>query len=89
MKEAIVMIPNKLGMHARSAAAFAKLAANFASQVEVEKDSMRANGKSIMELLTVAAAMGSQITIRTHGVDESAAIAALTALVEDGFGEHP
>ena len=83
------MIPNKLGMHARSAAAFAKLAATFASTIEVEKDSMRANGKSIMELLTVAAAMGSQITVRATGEDEEAAIAALAALVENGFGELP
>jgi len=89
MKEEKVTIPNKLGMHARSAAAFAKLASTFASHVEVEKDSMRANGKSIMELLTVAAAMGSQITVKAAGADEEAAIAALVALVEDGFGEHP
>ena len=89
MKEEKVTIPNKLGMHARSAAAFAKLAATFASHVEVEKDSMRANGKSIMELLTVAAAMGSQIMVRAAGADEDAALQALVALVEDGFGEHP
>lgn len=89
MKEEKVTVPNKLGMHARSAAAFAKLASAFASTIEVEKDSMRANGKSIMELLTVAAAMGSQITVRAHGVDEATAIASLVALVEDGFGEHP
>lgn len=89
MKEEKVTIPNKLGMHARSAAAFAKLASTFASTIEVEKDSMRANGKSIMELLTVAAAMGSQITVRATGEDEDAAIAALAALVENGFGELP
>jgi len=89
MKEEKVTIPNKLGMHARSAAAFAKLASTFASTIEVEKDSMRANGKSIMELLTVAAAMGSQITVRATGEDEEAAIAALAALVENGFGELP
>ena len=89
MKEEKVTIPNRLGMHARSAAAFAKLATSFASSIEVEKDSMRANGKSIMELLTVAAAMGSQITVKASGADEDAAIAALVALVNDGFGEHP
>jgi phosphocarrier protein HPr len=88
MKEEKLVIPNRLGMHARSAAEFAKLASTFSSTIEVEKDSMRVNGKSIMELLTVAAAMGTEITVRASGEDEAKAIEALSNLVRDGFGEH-
>jgi phosphocarrier protein len=87
MREEKLIIPNKLGMHARSAASFAKTAAAYAARIEVLKDHVIADGKSIMELLTVSAAMGSEITIRTRRTDEDAAIAALARLVSDGFGE--
>jgi len=89
MMEDTITIPNQLGMHARSAAAFVKIAAGFASTVEVEKDGVRVNGKSIMDLLTISAAMGTRITVRARGEDEGPALAALSALVKDGFGEHP
>lgn len=89
MKEETIIIPNRLGMHARSAAAFVKLATGFSSAIEVEKDGMRVNGKSIMDLLTIAAAMGTAITVRAHGSDEDPALMALADLVRDGFGEHP
>lgn len=88
MKENKVTIPNKLGLHARAAATFTKQASEFSSNIEVIKDHMHANGKSIMELLTLAAAKGSRIIIRAIGDDESTAIKALTALVKGGFGEH-
>jgi phosphocarrier protein len=87
MKQEKLTIPNRLGMHARSAASFAKTASAFKATIEVEKDHVRADGKSIMELLTVSAAMGSEILIRTNGEDEDAAIKALSQLVRDGFGE--
>jgi len=87
MKEGYVTIVNKLGMHARSAALFSKQASEFSSRVEVIKDHMKVNGKSIMELLTIAAVKGSRIVIRTDGNDEEAAINSLVTLVENGFGE--
>jgi phosphocarrier protein len=87
MKEQKVTIPNKLGLHARAAAVFSRQASAFISDVLVVKDTMEVNGKSIMELLTLAATRGSDIVIRTHGDDEIQAIKALAELVKQGFGE--
>ena len=53
MKEERVVIPNKLGLHARAAAVFSRQASSFISDVQVIKDSMEVNGKSIMELLKI------------------------------------
>jgi phosphocarrier protein HPr len=88
MKEEPVIIVNKLGMHARSAALFSKQASQFTSKIEVVKDQMKVNGKSIMELLTIAAVKGAKIIIRTDGNDEEAAVNSLVSLVKDGFGER-
>jgi phosphocarrier protein len=88
MKEKHVIIVNKLGMHARSAALFSKQASQFTSKIEVIKDQMKVNGKSIMELLTIAAVKGAKIIIRTDGKDEEAAVNSLVSLVKDGFGER-
>lgn len=87
MKEERVVIPNKLGLHARAAAVFSRQASSFISDVQVIKDSMEVNGKSIMELLTLAATKGSDITIKAHGDDETQALETLAELVKQGFGE--
>ena len=87
MKEEKVVIPNKLGLHARAAAVFSRQASAFISDVQVIKDSMEVNGKSIMELLTLAATKGSDITIKAHGDDEAQALQTLAELVKQGFGE--
>ena len=87
MKEERVVIPNKLGLHARAAAVFSRQASSFISDVQVIKDSMEVNGKSIMELLTLAATKGSDITIKAHGDDETQALGTLAELVKQGFGE--
>ena len=87
MKEEKVVIPNKLGLHARAAAVFSRQASAFISDVQVIKDSMEVNGKSIMELLTLAATKGSDITIKAHGDDEAQALHTLAELVKQGFGE--
>lgn len=88
MKEENVTIPNKLGLHARAAALFTKQASAFSSKIEVIKNHMKVNGKSIMELLTIAGVQGSQIVIRVEGDDEDQAIEALVSLVKSGFGEN-
>jgi phosphocarrier protein HPr len=88
MKEQKVTIPNKLGLHARAAAVFSRQASAFISDVLVIKDAMEVNGKSIMELLTLAATRGSDIVIKTHGDDEVQAMKALSDLVNEGFGEN-
>lgn len=80
-------IVNPLGLHARPAAQFVKLASTFESEIEVRKDGLTINGKSIMGVMMLAAECGSTITITATGVDEEAAVAALIALVARGFGE--
>jgi phosphocarrier protein HPr len=80
-------IVNRLGMHARAAAAFVKLAARFQTNVEVEKDGERVNGKSIMGLMMLAAAHGSTVTLVCEGPDAEQACTALEELIRDRFGE--
>jgi phosphocarrier protein len=86
-RERVVPIVNPLGLHARPAAEFVKLAARFRADVQVEKDGMTVNGKSIMGVMTLAAECGSAIRIRTSGDDAEAALAALVDLVARGFDE--
>jgi phosphocarrier protein len=74
-------------MHARAAVKFVQLAAHFKSDIRVLKDGTSVNGKSIMGLLTLVAALGFTIIIEAEGPDAEAAVAALAALVETGFGE--
>jgi phosphocarrier protein HPr len=80
-------IRNRAGMHARAAVKFVQLAAHFKSEVRVLKDGTSVNGKSIMGLLTLVAALGLAITIEAEGPDAPEAVAALAALVDTGFGE--
>ena len=87
MTSCSVMVVNQLGMHARAAARFVHLATKYASQIKVARDAREMDGKSIMGLLLLAAARGTSITISASGADEAEAIAALSALVESGFGE--
>ena len=82
-----VTVINVLGMHARAAARFVRLASSFASQVRVNRNGRMIDGKSIMGLLLLAAARGAAITISVDGPDEAAAIDALCALVERGFDD--
>ena len=82
-----VVVVNQLGMHARAAARFVHMATRFESQIKVARDSREMDGKSIMGLLLLAAARGTRMTITADGADEAEALAALSALVESGFGE--
>ncbi len=81
-------IENKKGLHARAASAFVKLAEEFDATVYVEKDGQRVAGNSIMGLMMLAAAKGTQITVFTSGVQASEVMDALTALVNDKFNEE-
>ncbi len=83
-----VTVVNQLGMHARAAAKFVHLASRFESHVRVGREARVMDGKSIMGILLLAAARGSTINISADGTDERAAVEALTALVESGFGEE-
>lgn len=81
-------ITNRLGMHARAAATFVKTASNFKAEVYVEKNGRKADGKSIMDLMTLAAAQGTQILVTAHGEDEAEALLVVENLVSSRFGEE-
>ena len=83
-----VTVRNELGLHARAAAKFVHLATGFECLVRVGRDGREVDGKSIMGLLFLAAPSGSMLEISATGTDEAAAVDALCALVEGGFGER-
>jgi phosphocarrier protein len=82
-----VEIVNELGLHARAAANFVKVANKFSSEITVDKNGVSANGKSIMGVMMLAAAKGSVITITAVGEDAKESLEALKELVENKFGE--
>jgi len=82
-----VRIVNSLGLHARPAAQLVRLASSFASEVELVKDGVPVNSKSIMGVMMLAAECGSQLVVRATGADAEAAAAAMAELIASGFGE--
>ncbi len=88
MLEGIFTIKNRLGLHARAAATFVKMANDFKADVWMEKDGMQVNGKSIMGLLMLACPLGSKVIIRTDGSDDKQAIDSLGELINNGFNEE-
>ena len=86
--EAEVKIVNELGLHLRAAAAFAKVAEQFESEVTLERDALSANGKSVIALVTLAAAKGANVRIVAEGEDADDAVGALVKLVRGRFGEE-
>ena len=82
-----VRIANELGLHLRAAAAFAKVAERFTSDISVLRDTVKANGKSIISLVTLTAPRGTLVKIVAEGDDSDRAVAALAELVEHRFGE--
>ncbi len=82
------MIKNKFGLHARPSASFVQTASRFRSGIKVEKDGQVADGKSIMDLMMLAAAQGTFITVNANGEDALEALEALEGLIEGQFGEE-
>lgn len=82
-----VAITNALGMHARAAARFVHTAGAYQARVSVSRGGQTVDGKSILGILLLAAARGSEIELCADGPDEDDALAALCRLVESGFGE--
>jgi phosphocarrier protein HPr len=78
-------VVNPLGLHARAAARFVRLAGTFRSQVTVARGTRTTDGKSILGLLLLAAATGTSLVVSATGVDEEAAVEALCTLVARGF----
>ncbi len=82
-----VTICNKLGLHARAAAKFVATASEFESEIEIEKDGKRVNGKSIMGVMMLAASKGTSIKLFIQGEDAEPAMDKIKALVLSRFGE--
>jgi len=87
MKKAEVRITNKLGLHARASAQFVGIASQFACDVQLQRDDIVVNGKSMMAIMTLAASQGTQVTLITDGEQEEEALQALRLLIKQGFGE--
>lgn len=82
-----VTICNRLGLHARPAMSFVETATNFESNVTVGRGDHRVDGKSIMQIMMLAATKGTTLEIEAEGPDADEAVAALKDLVDRGFDE--
>ncbi len=87
MQRTDIVIPNKLGLHARAAAKFVNLASQFKSEITVTRNGQDVNGKSIMGMMMLAAGKGSKLLLAADGDDEQQALTALRALIDNRFGE--
>jgi phosphocarrier protein len=83
-----LLITNKLGLHARAAGKFVEAASRFESEIWLIKGKSKVNGKSIMGILTLAAAKGEIVVMQVEGPDEEKALKTLKDLVRSGFGEN-
>lgn len=81
-------IVNERGMHARPASKLVRLASSFKSDVTIEKDGEVKNAKSVMGVLLLCGAKGTQLTIRANGEDAEECVKAIGALIASGFGEE-
>jgi phosphocarrier protein len=82
-----LIIPNRLGLHARASAKLTQLASRFSCDIFMERNNRRVNAKSIMGVMMLAAGQGAKVTLETHGEKENEAMTALEALINDYFGE--
>ncbi len=89
MKEVTLVVENETGLHARPAKVFVNIAKQFASDIRVQHGEKRVNAKSLISMLTLGAERGAEIRIIADGADETAALKALQAAMEEGLGEGP
>lgn len=85
-KELVIM--NKTGLHARPASKFVQVANSYKCEIYIEKDNTKINAKSIMGVMILGASKGTKITIIADGLEEEAALKALSDLIESKFGEE-
>lgn len=88
MISANVTIVNKLGLHARAASRLVNCASGFVADIEIARGTRSVNAKSIMGVLTLAAAIGTELVLQADGPDEQQAVEALSTLFQDRFGEY-
>jgi Phosphotransferase System HPr (HPr) Family len=87
MKEKIIRVSNKMGLHARPAAMLVQTSSRFQSNVKILKDDFTVDAKSIMGVMTLAAALGSELKFVADGSDENEALEAIEKLFNSGFQE--
>jgi len=87
MQQRKLTIVNRLGLHARAAVKLVSLCSKYVSEIVITANGRRANGRHMMAILLLAAGMGATISVETTGPDEVEAIAAVTRLIKNGFGE--
>ena len=87
MPSADATIVNKLGLHARAAAKLTHLAGNYKCEIWLSRSGRRVNAKSIMRVMMLAAGQGSTVKLEAEGADADKALAVLTQLIADKFGE--
>ena len=83
-----LLIVNPKGLHARASRKFAEIALQYDSKILVRRDDSEADATSLMDLMMLGAGVGSTIDVEAEGPQAEDAMAALAALVEDGFGER-
>jgi len=88
MKTRTLTVPNKLGIHARPAALIVRKASEYRSEVFISNGVDEVNAKSIMGVMTLAAAGGTRISISTDGPDEDSALEGVCSVIETGCGEE-
>ena len=88
MVERELAVINRLGLHARAAAKLVHTAGAFSSHIYLAKDGEQVDAKSILGILLLAAAQGSDVTIRCEGADEQEALDAIAELFAQRFGEE-
>lgn len=88
MEQKDFTIQNKVGLHARPAAVFVQTANKFKSNVSIEKDGMRVSAKSILGVLSLGAEKGVKICVEIEGEDEQEAMATISEVIANRFGEE-
>ncbi len=88
MLEQAITIINKLGLHARAAGKLVETTSRFSCDITIDKDGRNVDGKSIMAMMMLAASKGTEITIKTNGEDEAAALEAIVNLINNRFDEE-
>ena len=83
-----VVVSNEQGLHARPAEVFVKTASQYQAKIEVVKDGQRVDGKSILNVLTLAAVKGTQLHLEATGPDAQSALDALAELFKHNFAEN-
>ncbi len=84
----VIIIQNEQGLHARPAEMFVRLASQFECRIQLIRDDRRVEARNIIDLLTLGATQGTQLTLEADGPDAQIAVDALAKLVETGFPEE-